>query len=165
MRGILFNYELGMFDAVIEGRKTETRRMKQTYKKGEKLFLKEPYLLFDNSPNGIGIQYKYGNDIKAKFKNKLFMPANCARHFIEIVDVRKELLQGISEESAIAEGIEKGETGYLDYLSGIIKGNKVYYPYSNPINSYASLWEKINGKGSWNLNPEIVVYKLKLIKK
>lgn len=93
MRGILFNYELGMFDAVIEGRKTETRRLRPTYKKGEVLFLKEPYSITISFKKEL-VLYKYqkGAHGNWKWKNKMFMPANLARHFIEIVDVRQEPL-------------------------------------------------------------------------
>ena len=161
----MFNYELGMFDAVIEGRKTETRRMKQTYKKGEKLFLKEPYLIVNSEHCPIRYKYDETDRIRLdnpKWKNKMFMKAIYARYFIEIVDVRKEPLQDITVESCLAEGIEKGESGYFDYIGGRVKGNNVYYPFS-PKGSFRSLWEKINGFDSWNLNPEIVVYTLSLI--
>lgn len=63
----------------------------------------------------------------------LFMPRAASRILLEVVSVRVERLQAISEHDAIAEGIERGG--------------------DNPVDSYRSLWERINGSGSWDVNP------------
>jgi hypothetical protein len=60
-------------------------------------------------------------------------------------------LQDINEEDAIAEGVEKlGNIllwTYKDYLT-----NNQVRQYSAR-QSYMSLWDKINGPGSWEKNP------------
>lgn len=78
----------------------------------------------------------------------LFMPRWASRITLDITGVRVERLQDISEEDAIAEGIQsvKPDT-WKDY------GGKVQEPMHSPILSYASLWKSINGAGSWELNP------------
>lgn len=43
MRGICFKEQL--FDLIVNGRKTVTRRMADRYKVGEILYLKEPYFV------------------------------------------------------------------------------------------------------------------------
>ena len=65
----------------------------------------------------------------------LFMPCAASRILLEVVSVRVEHLQAISEHDAIAEGVE------------CVAGN--------PVDSYRSLWERINGTGSWSANPWI----------
>lgn len=87
----------------------------------------------------------------------IHMPKAAARIFLKVTDVRCERLNDISEEDAIAEGILKiadyGTTGFLHYgrpdeaLSDI-----------DAVFSYETLWEKINGKNSWSLNPWVWVY-------
>jgi len=106
------------------------------------------------------------NDESWKWKPSLFMPKKAARIFLEITDIRAERLNDISEGDAIAEGIgrwtEERMTSkpirYQIYQSK--KGDDSLY-FSNPINSYESLWESINGKGSWENNPYVWVITFK----
>jgi hypothetical protein len=97
----------------------------------------------------------------------LFMPRIACRVVLEVVDVRIERLQEISEADAIAEGIECTHVDSLgrkqwrmyahtDGTPGP-DGEAVTYvgkPYtSKPVESYKSLWLAINGPGSWDTNP------------
>lgn len=104
-------------------------------------------------------EYRRVADIDRKYRtasfNKrvsIFMPRWASRITLEITDVRVERLQDISEDDAIAEGIEAHEIQ-------VAPGNFTYRNYSNdewcvsPILSYKTLWEKINGAGSWDINP------------
>ncbi len=148
MQGILFNYELGMFDAVMLENKTETRRLrikgrKPRFKVGEIVFLKEPYQLLENM-----LYYKYGISpfLKCKtYKNKMFMPSIYARYFIEITDVIPEKLGDITKQGAINEGVEYTEQGdgtkiYKNYLY-IEKRDIKVFAFSS-LRSYKSLWKK-----------------------
>ncbi len=201
MQGILFNHDLGMFQGVVAGTKTETRRLqiegkKARYKVGEKVFLKEPYALIKGLNTEIGLAYKYTfPEASDKWRNKMFMGEKYARYFIEITEVIPEKLFQITEEGAIAEGVEyiiprdyatkeflkahptltrnsfSAERTYRDYNPNLLefpsKGKvkvKAAYSHENPINSYMSLWAKINGKESLNKNPLVWVYKFKLVK-
>lgn len=104
-----------------------------------------------------------------------FMFKSSCRIFLEITDISVQHLQDISEEDAIAEGIlpeeRHGEKGWKDYSiihSGKHKGKDHPHgmvPFRSPIDSYKSLWEKINGPKSWNENPWVWVLKFKQIKK
>ena len=74
------------------------------------------------------------------------MPRWASRITLEIVNVRVERLQDISEADAIAEGTPGGH--------GAIQG----YGYNGtPSEHYRSLWESINGPGSWDSNPWVWV--------
>lgn len=105
-----------------------------------------------------------------KWKPSLFMPRDACRIYLEITDVRFERLNDISEVDAINEGIipllmsrqQKIEEGqlYMDYISKPTLLNEGL----DPVNSYKSLWEKINGIGSWDGNPFVWVYNFKRIK-
>jgi len=83
----------------------------------------------------------------------LFMPRWASRITLEITDARIEHLQDISDEDCIAEGIEPVSQlgimracGWKDY-SGKTRG------FLYPKDSYKSLWESINGVGSWSKDP------------
>lgn len=73
------------------------------------------------------------------------------RTFVRIVDVRLEKLNEISDEDAKAEGIE-----IVDYLNALNPLYKNYdqrrkrFTYHNPIGSFRSLWESIDGKGTFD---------------
>lgn len=83
----------------------------------------------------------------------IFMPRAACRNLLEIVSVRVERLQDITEADARAEGVS---------ASG-------WQPsYSNPDNAggdesmsaadaFCELWESINGAGSWASNPWVWV--------
>lgn len=86
----------------------------------------------------------------------IHMPRWASRILLEVVDVRVERLNDISEQDAKAEGILQHSGGsYLDYQD---EGESYVY---GPRDSFASLWSSINGRTSWNDNPWVwcVTYK------
>lgn len=82
----------------------------------------------------------------------IFMPRVASRGLDEIVSVRAERLQDLSEADAIAEGCEP------NYLPG-----RAYLdePYKS---GYVSLWQGINGNGSWKANPWAWVVNFRVLK-
>lgn len=76
-----------------------------------------------------------------KLRPSMFMPRWASRITLEVVSVRVEKLQDISEADGRAEGCRcnkdtLAETGHDTYRD-----------------AYSDLWEQINGIGSWDLNP------------
>jgi hypothetical protein len=97
-------------------------------------------------------------DYGGPWRPSIHMPRAASRIALEITGVRVERLQEISEHSAINEGIELKGHVWKDYRTD---GG-----WSNPINSYASLWAKINGTegpGSWDANPWVWVVEFKRV--
>lgn len=81
---------------------------------------------------------------------------------IKITDIRCEPLQNITEADAIAEGIQTvatmvPRTIYKDYLPNDRIGT------DRPIDSYRTLWESINGDGSWDENPDVWVLDFEVV--
>ena len=115
--------------------------------------------------------FLFGSDKKTwpKWKPSIFMPKEAARIFLRVTDVRCERLQEITKEDAIAEGIEVvGEYYTQPYPNGPKENIRPLYndftarknpreiigpTYFSATDSYHSLWNKINGKDSWNQNP------------
>jgi len=90
-----------------------------------------------------------------------FMPKAISRTMLEITGVRVERLKDISEADAIAEGIVSSYVRNSDSRSeGSIKlfGIDAENIFALDAKSaYELLWEKINGIGSWDLNPWVWV--------
>jgi len=173
-RPILFTRE--MVEAILLERKSKTRRIaknlqKCPYKVGDALWVKETYFLLDKVhypdlphkvlSNGKVCYYNASFDrsrgaiIK---KPSLFMAKEMSRIRLEITGVRAERLQDISEQDAIAEGIiaytEISAGGVRDCFKDYDKAGRTV---ESAIESYKTLWESINGKGSWEENPFVWV--------
>lgn len=97
----------------------------------------------------------------AGWNNKMFVKAEFMPHQIEILDVRVERLQDITDEDCIKEGIEELPFGwaYIDYnvkLSGGIQS------FGSPREAFASLIDKVAKKGTWESNPYVFRNEFKL---
>lgn len=138
---------------------------------GDRLWVKETFFdtrkyqdapLFANGP-----EYIYRADKDAfigehKWKPSLFMPKVAARIWLEVTGIRCERLQNISEADAIAEGVECiGEKKLFKYKNYLSRAGG----WIGAATSFLSLWQSINGKDSWELNPWVFVYEFKQINK
>lgn len=83
-----------------------------------------------------------------KWKPSIFMPRWASRITLEIVSVRVERVQEITEEDAEKEGAEKG------FVVSVKVGNEgSNYRIPNSFRGgFHTLWESINGPGSWERN-------------
>jgi hypothetical protein len=82
----------------------------------------------------------------------IHMPRWASRITLEVTGVRVERLQDISSNDAIAEGIEPCPRGgeWRNYLDSAPNRDAL-----TPRVSFRSLWESINGPGSWEANPYV----------
>ena len=89
-----------------------------------------------------------------KWKPSIFMRRAFSRLTLEITKIRVERLRDISEEDAIAEGVQPLSHGFKNYLVADLQCGDARM-------SYMSLWESINGEGSWAKNPWVWVIEFK----
>jgi hypothetical protein len=94
------------------------------------------------------------------WKPSIHMPRNLSRIDLEIVGVRVERLNDISEADAKAEGVELAD-GFRDLWKGYAKGHHDIM--HTAADSFASLWCSINGEGSWDANPWVWVVEFKRV--
>jgi hypothetical protein len=93
--------------------------------------------------------YKASFGVEVAWRPSIHMPRWASRITLEIIKVRVEQLNDISEEDALAEGV--GEFG--EYVPGCSA--------STPKDAFEFLWEAIYGEGSWAANPWVWVVEFK----
>ena len=106
-----------------------------------------------------------------RWRPSIHMPRWASRILLEIVSVRVERLQDISEDDARAEGIERGKDfpgwyrGPLDGDSaGLAEAGRHFkIPTAFPKLAFRALWESINGPKSWAANPWVWVVEFRRV--
>jgi hypothetical protein len=190
---ILFNTE--MVKAILSGRKTQTRRivklpkdydgnentiydndpfgLKYTTKEGTVKRLRPPYragdILWVRETwiyDGVNYIYKADTeDMPFRWKPSIFMPKEACRIKLEVIGWEVERLTEISEEDAIAEGIERIGKTYKHYNPKAYftsKALKESIPTKTTAKgSFKTLWESAYGYGSFDKNPFVWVIKFK----
>ena len=182
----MFNDRYGLTQAVLKWQKTVTRRImnrqpdpddiaymepkdypcQPPYKVGEIVAVAQRYQELDNEwcRNHVGVhpaESPYSScENMAGWNNKMFVRAEACKHQIRITSVRSERLQDITDEDCMKEGIQvlDGRYYYRDSEGRIVDD------FDNPRAAFASLINKISGRGTWERNPFVWVYEFKLVK-
>jgi hypothetical protein len=114
----------------------------------------------DTSPGSHDDQAR--KDYGIKWKPSIHMPRWASRLTLIVESVKVERLQEISEEDAIAEGIRRSPHGngdqWMDYPEGSSAAG-----WLDPIISFQTLWESINGFGSWDHNPFVAAISFRVV--
>lgn len=104
--------------------------------------------------------YQFKKEIP--WRPSIHMPKQACRSYLKVKSIKVERLHDISEEDAINEGISrwydnrhyhKGGTGAWRYKNYHTNEMDLL----DPIRSFQTLWESINGKESWKSNPWVWV--------
>ena len=91
----------------------------------------------------------------SKWRPSIHMPRWASRILLEVVGVRVERLNDISEDDAKAEGVDPN--GPVGYIPAVMEMGMCRYQYAN-------LWVSINGPGSWEKNPWVWVVEFRVVK-
>lgn len=202
MQKIMFNDRYGLTQAVIEERKTMTRRLinlnstsdvqvrifagyvqiigrsgnvcvekKLSYKVGEIVAVAQryedveelSYLLRDPFSETYFEEVNIGDE--PGYRNKMFVKSELMPHQIRITGIRCELLQDITDEDCMKEGIymDGGDDSFIphyfyDYPNNPLDG------FDTPREAFASLIDRVSGKGTYASNPWVAVYEFELVK-
>ena len=203
MKKIMFNDRYGLTQAVIEGRKTMTRRLadpKQNIKISNGGNLLELGfglygLIEDDDWESIEPKYNLGKIVAvaqsynsfyddtynpvlfpagAGWNNKMFVKSELMPHQIRITGIKCERLQDISDAECMKEGVVGGIIGY--YVPGIkckdwskesyvdTEDGRTWKLFPTPREAFATLIDKVSGRGTWKRNPWVVVYEFELVK-
>lgn len=192
MKKIMFNDQYRLTEAVLEGRKTQTRRilghknytkryidkisvLDAKYKVGEIVAVAQSYkdagykpceTMYRYIPKVDGYKHERADEQKG-WNNKLYVAANLMPHQIKITNVRIQRLQDISDEDCLAEGVKKIEPNKISNAFGLNNSYEIpgQFPiYETPREAYATLIDMVSGKGTWESNPWVFVYEFELVK-
>ena len=189
----MFNDRYGLTQAVIEGRKTVTRRVVDASGKYSKLRVWQPVTgmrdgLYGCNDDGweclfepyrrdeiVAVAQRYNSFMHPSaailekgrhwgrskgWNNKMFVRADLMPHQIQILDIRPERLRDITDEDCMKEGIQVLDDRYY-YRDN---EGRIVDDFGNPRAVFASLIDKISGRGTWNKNPVVWRIEFKLVK-
>lgn len=163
MKPILFNTE--MTRAILDGRKTQTRRVmkhpkgladvfghmnecKQPFMKGDILYVREAWAANPNLWEEAKYIYRADNhpadETEQKWRPSIHMPREAARLFLRVTDVRVERLQDMTDDDVRREGIEN-PGDFIRLWDSTIKSHRDRY--------------------GWNANPWVWAYTFERIGK
>ena len=144
---------------------------KTKYKVGEVVAVAQSYFAtYDESKWENGIWYNEfadGSDITnhAGWINKMFVKAEYMPHQIRITGIHCERLQDISDEECLREGIRQFTPNFPKnfpiHPTHFVIGDILK---DTPREAFASLIDKVYGRGTWKSNPWVVVYEFELVK-
>lgn len=187
----MFNDRYGLTQAVIEGRKTMTRRMIS----GGPLLPEDRIEEASICPDGfvsiianggeslmeVKYSYKVGEIVAVAqnyrscgnyhvpkehpgWSNKLFVISALMPYQIRITGIKCERLQDISNTDCLKEGIRQAYEESILGMYGYIdhKGTGLWF--NTPRKAFAALIDKVSGRGTWASNPWVVAYEFELVK-
>lgn len=180
----MFNTKYGLEQAVLDGRKTMTRReitnddcikcidemftnnfifkKFSRYQVGEIVAIAQSYKTIFNEDS----LYKENKLIdilraeiiakgRAGWNNKMFVRAEEMPHHIRITNVRVERLKDISDEDCLREGIIDNNV--------LVQYQVLNNCFFSPREAFSYLIDKVSGKGTWERNPYVFVYEFELV--
>ena len=204
----MFNDRYSLTKAVLEGRKTMTRRVARPlssninhmkygyleeganmvdgrliYRIGQKLFVSTYRIgevvavaqsyhdIWSSMVDGTAHAnqcYKFYREHQssAGWSNKMFVRPDLMPHRIRITNIKVEQLQDIADWECLAEGIVRADLQVIGHETLYSTNNTPAEWYAESARTaYATLIDKISGKGTWYKNPYVFAYTFELIKK
>jgi hypothetical protein len=207
-------FSTAMVQALLAGRKTQTRRVVKfplkvpmvmasigdcdsppmlyccKWQAGDMMYVRETWQHTDcmnlhRSDENAGYIYKASENGEAwessdenwHWKPSIHLPKDGSRIWLQIESVKVERVQGISEDDAIAEGVQENLCDDPAKCPSVLKGDICcgkgeYFRYPVDFDdepcysaqeSFQTLWQSINGRESWDANPWVWVVSFKVL--
>lgn len=192
MQKIMFNDRYGLTQAVIEGRKTMTRRLVPWD------FTEQWMEFVSDAPSVGGVyvhesekdfyereapRYTVGEIVAvaqnyssfynildntrpipegAGWDNKMFVRADLMPHRIRITGIKCERLQDIQDADCLKEGVRYIPKINKFYFEDVRREAGFYF--DDHREAFTMLIDKVSGRGTWASNPWVVMYEFELVK-
>lgn len=159
-----------MVRAILEGRKTQTRRLVThrwaTVAAGDRLWVREAWHLSEHDGNQ-AVSYKACGGASDHWRSPIHMPRWVSRITLEVTQVRRQMVQEISDGEAVAEGMTFHDHGLNIYgrqkdgwnADAKIGSRGSDFCLSSARFAFANFWNSLHRKPGtrWADNPEVVV--------
>lgn len=184
MKKIMFNDKYGLTHAVLDGRKTMTRRIVPQSVSND--YDAEDSNIINAATYNVGdvvaVAQDYGTVLKCTsacelvkvilitcdgvpgYHNKMFVRAGLMPHRIRITGIKVERLQNISEGDCLREGVYFDRDPFYYTFDGAKSKCGSQLHWGRPIEAFSVLIDKVSGKGTWAKNPLVFAYSFELVK-
>lgn len=182
-----------MVRAILEGRKTQTRRVVKPQpidgnpcqrscpygQPGDRLWVRETWVnLPVNNLGGCSNFFRADGDPdgyenpgwKWAWRSPLFMPRSESRLTLEVLGIRVDRVQNISDTDACAEGVRCGDEQWYygpdgRYKQDIYGWYHGHVRHNAPSHAFRSIWNSIYDKRGlgWDMNPWVWVIKFRVV--
>lgn len=154
---------------------------RSAYSAGDRLWVREAWRAdqkYDdhspsNSHNGspvlpVGCPVTYDAElipVLGRNRQGIHMPRWASRITLEVIDVRFNRLQEISEEDAIAEGCTQALADDIMQAEelAVYASTYILCPDARARILFETLWDQVNGPGTWEQNPWVAAYTFHVI--
>lgn len=187
-RPILFSGT--MVRAILEGKKTQTRRVIKPQPDddclndggwpitleqcpygvtGDRLWAREKWCMTVGQPLSEQEPIRYAADFdpasRGPWRPSIHMPRWASRITLEITDIRVQRVQEISEDDAKNEGLRRVTDGLYTYWRKD-EWTKGPAGFSSAVGAFRDLWDSINAKRGhvWDANPWVWAITFKVVK-
>lgn len=135
------------------------------YKVGEVVAVAQSYREIEKEIEREGLPLTLKDSILKTpgYRNKMYVRAELMPHQIKITGRHAELLQDISDEDCLREGISfVNGRFYIGYLK--TTGQRIWLDGDTPREAFAYLIDKVSGKGTWESNPWVYAYEFEKVR-
>lgn len=185
MKKIMFNDQYRLTQAVLQGKKTMTRRLLPVVY-DDMFIASDGVAHFRAGRNGHIVPprnqptYHVGEEVAIAqqynvccsycdlqntkgWTNKMFVKSELMPHRIIIRNVCVQRLQSISDDDCLSEGVWGWNGAFI--VPGLKEKGSIFTAlFDTPREAFAALIDRISGKGTWECNPWAYVYQFELLK-
>lgn len=185
MKKIMFNDKFGLTQAVLDGRKTQTRRLVSQHAISKYSELEDPTII-DDAQYDVGDivavamsyksiyervksweyaeEYRERHEASAGWNNKMFTDTKMPFAKVRITNVSVQNLQDITDAECLLEGVYIFGEDDMDPLAYFYTYHGAKQLFCTPRDAYARLIDAISGKGTWESNPYVYTYDFELVR-
>jgi hypothetical protein len=141
------------------GKPSPWLRRYERWQEGERpwLWVKETFMPGDGAHDLPAAYYRATDaGIGGRWTPSIHMPKWASRLSLRVTDMRREQLQDISGDDAIAVGCTGRKNTRQISLFGAGRKQRAEIYWINAPHDFADVWRDIHGPDSWDANPEII---------
>ena len=118
---------------------------------GDRLWVKEAFATGGSAQSPIVYRADIANAEGMAWRPSLHLPRRQSRLTLIVTEVRRERVQQITREDAIAEGVQWDKGGRRWHFDGALADRR------DPRRVFEKFWRELHGDEGWDADPEVAV--------